>query len=243
MELTTAQLLTKPTPSGTALIPLALDENHEWEILRRQRLVCGWGVELVDACRETMRRGESTMFWIAMPDDDARLHTSGSCAGDIATSFEKDCSQETRVRRGDRLYVPAGHVALDRTDRYGCLDLANPDGSVLQITRLFVLPAFAGLGLGVLAMAFCEREARREPYGSTRCAATALTTMSRKFLFAEEGSVELKHRPPPNRRAGDIQSWYERQGYVAQREALRYEDVVDGKKIKWLAVFMRKELE
>lgn len=174
-----------------------------------------------------MAKGERTLFWIALPPS----HKT---------------EQTPTFKRGDDEILPVGHVAIERVDdpeggHQPDPTLVAPDGSILMISTLFVLPAFTALRLGAFAMDQCESLAQQEPYGSRNCRAVTVTTLSNRYhaggLEGPEGMGrwEILGEPMPTR---DNSLWYKRRGYVTYKEAVRY-----GVEMKWWAVFMRKELD
>lgn len=213
-------------PEGAYLIPVDLSQPIEHKVLYDQRVICGWGADRIDKFKKGMAKGERTLFWIALPSNYKSEHTP-------------------TFKRGEDEILPVGHIAIDKKDDpeddyQPDPTLVAPDGSILEITTLFVLPAFGALRLGAFAMDQCEMLAQQEPYGSRNCRAVTLTTLSSRYLPGGiegpdgMGRWEMLGEAMPLR---DNISWYKRRGYVAYKEEIRY-----GVDLKWYGLFMRKEL-
>lgn len=209
-----------------------LEHSAERETLYDQRVICGWNKDKVNSWKESMARGERTMFWITIPGSDK---TAGL----------------NPIKGGHDEIYPVGHVSLDRVDLpEGWVSpdhsVATGDGSVITLTCLFVLPQFGGMKLGAFAMDECERLAQEEPYGSPKCQAITVTTLSPRYLTGGTPGPEgmgrwalLGDKMPERNNA----IWYTRRGYVRYKEGERYSHrSEDGSIMKWYAVFMRKEL-
>jgi len=222
-------------PKGARLVPMNLEEPAEQDILLEQRKICGWNQEKIPQWKDSMARGERTLFWITIPPSDK---TGGM----------------TALKRQDQDDVFAvGHVSLDKFDLPGGTNppdttLASGDGSVMTITTLFVLPQFKSLRLGAFTMDECERMSQEEPYGSRHCRAVTVNTLSSRYLPG--GGVDGPDgvgrwawigQDMPLR---DNALWYTRRGYVAYKEEVRYySSSKDGTEIGWYGVFMRKDLK
>lgn len=232
----TVQQSPKKPPQGSRIIPMDLDREDERDILYKQRIICGWADDKIPKWRAYMSNGDRTFFWIVLPashktDQTPLLH-------------------RPEEGEGARI-VPVGHIALDRVDipDEGSKpddSLAAPDGSVLTISSLFVLPAFQSFGLGAFAMDSLEALARREPYGSANCRAVTINTMSARYWEGREDDPDGKGRwrrlgrEPPKR---PNVPWYVKRGYVAYKEEVRYwSDMPNGERMGWFGLYMRKEL-
>ncbi|KAJ9619530.1 hypothetical protein H2203_008308 [Taxawa tesnikishii (nom. ined.)] len=51
------------------MIPINLEDEHERDILHKQREICGWNKEKIPQWREQMAKGERTLFWVTLPKD------------------------------------------------------------------------------------------------------------------------------------------------------------------------------
>ena len=219
------------SPSHARLLLIDLEDATECSVLFDQRVLCGWGEEQIPAWRESARNGERAMFWISLPPE------TRTDDGPI-------------LKRGAEAFVPAGHVSLDRVDDPGPgVDpdptLAAPDGSVLTISNIFVLPAFSGGGLGRFTMRECERLAQQEPYGNPNCRYLSLWTLSERYAAGGEGGWdgigrwERLGKPVPKRANGP---WYESLGYVKYKEEIRLYWGLPNEPMAWYGAFFRKEL-
>lgn len=218
-------------PSRARLLPIDLEDAAECGVLFDQRILCGWGQHQIADWRESMNKGERTMFWIALPlemtKDDAAI-----------------------LKRGTETFIPAGHISLDRVDDPSPgIDpdptLVAPDGSVLTISNLFVLPVFSGCGLGRFALRQCEQLAQQEPYGSLNCRFLSLWALSERYAAGGEegwdgiGRWERLGMPVPKRANGP---WYESLGYIKYKEEIRLNFGLPNEQMMWYGEFFRKEL-
>jgi len=110
-----------------------LDDDNECKILRAQRVICGWKIDIAAKCRQQMHEGRRTLFWITLP------------AGENATEGYNSINvSHLPTLTRDATLIPIGHISLDREDFPENPDfepmtsLATPDGSCLTITTLFV---------------------------------------------------------------------------------------------------------
>jgi len=230
----------KTSPAGAHLTSIDFENDHERTTLYTQRVACGWHKDSIDFWAKAQARGERNMFWITLPADTTHISADKDIAGlGILT------------RDGHRLLL-VGHISLDKQDppSPGRVDeddtLTASDGSVLTITSLYVLPAYASLGLGAFAMDGCERLAQSARYGSDNCRAVTLTTLApRYFPGGLEGpdGMGIWERLGLTTPGRDNMPWYVRRGYVRYQEKLRYAvSMDDGTKYLMYASYMRKEL-
>ena len=233
LKISMLSLLSKDAniPSRARLLPIDLEDAAECSVLFDQRTVCGWGQHKIPAWRESMHKGERTLFWITLPlemrKDDAAI-----------------------LKRDAETFIPAGHVSLDRVDSPSPgMDpdptLVAPDGSVLTVSSLFVLPVFSGCGLGRFALRECERIAQQEPYGSLNCRFLSLWALSDRYSAGgDEGWDGIRRwerlgMPVPTRANGP---WYESLGYTKYKEEIRLDFGLPNEQMMWYGVFFRKEL-
>lgn len=206
-------------PQGARLVTVNLDSAEERDMLRAQRVICGWHEDMVESWRARMAAGERTFYWITIPENDV---TSGLAM----------------VQRDEGGVYAVGHISLDRVDQ-PCpptpvdLSLASGDGGVMTITSLFVLPGFSSRGLGAFAMDECERIAS----GMPGCRAVTIMTISDRYL---RGGIPGPDGTVPK---VDLSPWYARRGYITYKEEVRhYTYLPDGARIGWYEMFMRKVL-
>lgn len=214
-------------PSRARLLPIDLDDPAECSVLYDQRTLCGWGEDKIPAWRESMRKGERTLFWITLPPEMRK---------DDAAILKRDAER----------FVPAGHVSLDRVDDPSPgMDpdptLVAPDGSVLTVSSLFVLPVFCGCGLGRFALRECEQLAQQEKYGSLNCRFLSLWTLPERYAAGGEdsGRWERLGMPVPKRATGPL---YESLGYIKYKEEIRLLFGLPNELMTWYGEFYRKEL-
>jgi ribosomal protein S18 acetylase RimI-like enzyme len=202
------------------LAPIDLLNEDQLNILEVQRKICGWNYKrsVFSQWHEAVVAGEKSMFWIVKP------------------STEEGSKDELRV----------GHIAIDsKTANSEDTDLANPDGSVLEITNVFVLPEHRGGGIARAAFEEAERLAIKEPYGSPKCKYVALTTFTGRFLYKDsEDKAEHDYFSNPRAETANMTMnipWYERMGYEVFRTAPRWPyNLKDGTDIIAVAAFLRK---
>ncbi|KAI9711546.1 MAG: hypothetical protein M1820_002111 [Bogoriella megaspora] len=223
----TTQSAKKKLPEGSRLVFMNLESQEERDFLHAQRIICGWGSVDIPKWRDSISKGHRTLFWIVIP-----------------TSYKTEKTPLLR-RPATEEILAVGHVALDKVDKPAegvapDVTLAAPDGSVLLISTLFVLPTFQSYGLGAFAMDAIEAVAQEEPYGSKNCRATTINTLAKKYFESPDNDPTGRRETPPSR--NNI-AWYERRGYVAYSEYIRYYEIMpDGGRCGWCGVCMRKEL-
>jgi GNAT superfamily N-acetyltransferase len=221
-------------PSRARLLPINLDDATECSVLHGQRILCGWGQDKIAAWRESMRKGERALFWIALPLEMRK---------DDVAILKRDAETEA--------FIPAGHVSLDKVDEPSPgMDpdptLVAPDSSVLTVSSLFVHPVFTGCGLGRFALRECEQLAQQEPYGSTNCRCLSLWTLSERYAAGGEegwdglGRWERLGMAVPKRPTGP---WYESLGYKKYKEEIRLRFGLPNDMMLWYGVFFRKEFQ
>ena len=240
-----------------------LESIHQRNILTAQRHICGWNHDKVSFWRESMARGDQTLFWIAIPASNqsvrgkmAKMDNTEALGlvarpqdqDSIVEHYDEDVIHESSSTEQQNL-LAVGHVSLDKVDTPSNelpLDtsLASGDGRVMTISALFVLPAFASFRLGAFAMDTCEEWARQAPYGSTHCEAVTINTLSPRYLtgglegLEGMGRWEILGVPMPSR---DNSLWYARRGYVKYKEEIRYfQEIPSRERWSWYAIFMRK---
>lgn len=227
----------KPTPVGAKLTLIDFHSEAESDILLHQRELCGWNQDKIPTWRGMQDEGEKRMFWITLPPSTPEI---------VALAP----SRATRlIQRDGSDLVPVGHVSLDRIDDrtdLNDLSLANPDGSVLTIATLFVIPDLSGLGLANFAMSTLEEWAGVPPYGFPNCTGVTIHTLAGKYVDVEgpdcRGMWARCGLPAPEKGRSN-ESWYARRGYVKYKEEPRITmATLDGVKVYWDCAFMRKEV-
>ncbi|KAF2157813.1 hypothetical protein K461DRAFT_290089 [Myriangium duriaei CBS 260.36] len=236
----------KQVSENSQLFPLDWDSERQEELLREQRIICGWGNNNVHLWRECARKGQRTMFWIGIPPEGElgkRITTAQKGLGVI--NFEHDgCITK---------YLAVGHVALDRID-VPSTDTFNPeptlvaeDGSVLTIAALFVMPEFSRFRLGTFAVRRCEELAQQQPYGSENCRAVTVNSLSPRHtkggMEGPEGMGAFDRMGLPVQENNSV-PWFKKLGYVPYKEAPRYlSPTLDGTKVHLWCIYLRKDLE
>jgi GNAT superfamily N-acetyltransferase len=194
-----------------------LHDKGQFEELYRQRVLCSWDKDCVPAWRDAMDAGFKSLFWI---------HTNDST---------EDSPQI------------AGHISLDSSASPPDPQLARSDRTLMTICTFFILPELRSGGLGRAAMELLESYATKEPFGSPKCEAIALTTISRRYTEDDgdewRGIYKRRGMKLPTK-GRSLEDWYVRQGYVKFKEEPRYHDrMLDGTELVLLASFLRKELQ
>lgn len=176
-----------------------------------------------------MRKGERTLFWIALP-----------------LEMRKD--DVPLLKRDAEAFVPAGHVSLNRVDdpSPGIDPSAARVGWVRpECIKLIRSSKLQSLRTGRFAMKECERLAQQEPYGSLNCRWLSLWTLSERYAAGGEqgwdgiGRWERIGMPVPQQASGP---WYENLGYVSYKEEIRLHFGLPNEPMVWHGVFLRKEL-
>jgi len=235
-------------PPGTKLVRINFENEYERDILFEQRKICTWGKDRIPYWREKQLNGERAMFWVTLPKNTN------------AIALTEQLGLGTLIRDENTFWL-VGHVSLDRTDTPSSegqpLDesLTRPDGSVLTISSLFVMPVVKGLRLGAFAMDQCEMMAQQPPYGSPNCIAITVNTLSSRYFPGGPegpdgvGRWESIGEPRPKM---DNALWYKRRGYQTYKEQVRYFTGLPSShqtssgatldQLPWYGTFLRKEL-
>jgi len=241
---------------------LDLENPAERAILHAQRQICGWGADKIPAWRTQALRGDRSFFWVAIPSTSASATPTSSHA---STSPHAPTGDPERARRRAReatlltsalAPLPAraaqpdeplllvGHIALDSTDVFDPPDarLTTPDGRLLTLTSLFILPAFASRGLGRFAVRSVERLA-----AGRGAAAVSLSTLCEKYHDATaEDMRALWRRIGRAQPARGNVDWYGGMGYVVvAQDVPRYWNAWElggSEGMWWDATFLVKQL-
>lgn len=226
-----------------------LYDQAEIDDLIPQRIACGWNYEMerILGWRDQMERGEKYLFWITIPDPvGVDITTMPSTEAGLTSSSANNQSVVSSTL--PESYVKAGHVALASKADPPHPQLARQDKSVLTISTFFILPTYRSGGLGRSVMDAMESMATKSPYGSEKCEAIAIDTLSKKYFDRSRPEFEMmKSFLTVDGRGEEFvpsnQLWYERRGYRKFHEEPRYDaPLPDNKAFQLDAVFLRKEL-
>ncbi|GAM86525.1 hypothetical protein ANO11243_045390 [Dothideomycetidae sp. 11243] len=230
---------TKQPPEGAKLIPLNFNDDRQVDLLAQQRDAAHYGTSSIPKWKFHAQRGERTMFWIAIP-----------ATGELG-------QRQTTSRQGLDIvgddYLAVGHIALDKMDvpMPELIEpddsVTKPDGSVLHVATLMVMPEFNRFRLGAFAVRQLEVLARQAPHGSEKCRMLTLTTVSPRHvkggLEGPEGMDVFPKLGVPLPERSNV-PWFEQLGYVQYKEALRYRGVApDGSLHGLWCTYMRKEIQ
>ncbi|KAL4929776.1 uncharacterized protein BDV17DRAFT_290481 [Aspergillus undulatus] len=117
--------------------------------------------------------------------------------------------------------VRAGHISLDAYAEPSDNGPGKSREDNLTIQTFFIVPKHRSAALGRSAMKQIEALATKEPYGSPNRQYITLNCMSKKHYYEEYlGPIPRANMPICN------QEWYERQGYVSQKQEPRYHDTL-----------------
>ena len=181
-------------------MPINLQDEHEFEELRQQRIVCGWNFQpqVLEGWRNAISEKTKSMFWITLP------------------STVDSESSPTKYKR-------VGHISLDSANDPPNLEIANPDKSVLTIAGFFIHPAYRGGGLGRTAMSILESYATKKPYGSPNCKSIVIVTLDKRYTEDDEWRSiwERLGRKEAPAKGSTSEAWYERMGYVKWKDEPR----------------------
>lgn len=158
---------------------------------------------------------------------------------DIVSWKERAEAQETTlfwIKPTSQPDLRVGHISLDKV---------SGDPSTLKIADLFVLPEHRGGGIARAAFQAVEGMATMEQYGSEKCRALLVDTLSRKYSEDEEMRREYAQLTgeEPKPKGATNEEWYVRMGYVTYKEQPAYPERdgrPSGKLL--LASYMKKEI-
>ncbi|GAA6015061.1 hypothetical protein JCM8202_004868 [Rhodotorula sphaerocarpa] len=195
--------------------------------LRRQRVLCGWGLENVDLWCRQVEEGVKNLYWIwvdpkpTLPETEV-LNLDPTEVGPPAP---------------DPTFTPIGHVSLDWEDYGGEAELADRARGICTVATFFILVSMQGGGLGNLVMREMEAMAAGPELNAAVITLNTLDgEVARNPEFWARMGVPFKSRIN--------EDWYARLGYKAFRRGVeRYPSkAVDGSDFLAEAVFMRKSL-
>jgi len=206
------------------------DSSAEVDELKRQRVLCGWGLQNVETWRDQVRRGVKNLYWI-FPTDRASWTTP---------AVEPiNHTAEPGPPPPDPSFQPIGHVSVDWEDydpnEATLCDRAN---GVCTLASFFILVSQQGKGLGSLVMKEMEAMAVVD------LDAKAITLNTVDGEFASQPWWWEQQGLPYSSKTRNNEDWYKRLGYTPYKRAVpRYPcKTVDGRDILLESVFMRKEL-
>ena len=168
------------------LIPIDPSDAAEQEVLRLQRVICGWKEETIPEMCAQMQQGQRLLCWVGFASTEAVYVSvdgetkrgpkdpsseNGEHFFKMPVLKSRDLAQlkspmlnasaiakGTTVETGYNGYVPVGHVSIDAGDfdENPSSLLYPPDGRTLSLTTLFILPCYRQYKLGTWAMGECE---------------------------------------------------------------------------------------
>ena len=155
------------------------------------------------------------------------------------TSADKNLKTIFWIVLPDKYGTKAGHISLASKAEPHDPDLAQEDRSVMTISTFFILPEHRSRGIGRKVMDLIEEMATSDPYGSPKCKAIAIDTLSKSYYDPSHpmwpDMREALEKQPSN------QLWYERRGYVPFKVTPRYQQSIYGD-VTFDAVFLRTDL-
>ncbi|KAI1202944.1 hypothetical protein F5X97DRAFT_286198 [Nemania serpens] len=231
-------------PPAVYLIPWDPDSQGHVDRMKLQRIACGWKVEQVDGWRDPQRRGDVGLHWVVLhpdhPETPSRLKRHLEAHPSEAEPLSDTCTAILgRLHKPDALipsFSPVGHIALDSVTSTPELQTSLSDG-ILSLMNFYISTALQNLGLGGVALNYCEKMAKEE----FAARAITLTTIANEECRADSPRRIAMKRPIPTI---TNQDWYSRRGYaVYGRQEAAWVDVDEtGKKWAVDCVFLRKDL-
>ncbi|GAA5856315.1 hypothetical protein JCM8547_000865 [Rhodosporidiobolus lusitaniae] len=196
-------------------------EQHLAE-LRRQRILCGWGLEAIPTWQRLIRTGIRDMFWIFPAE---------------GVKEPEEVLEKLNLDRGkigppapDPSFLPLGHVALDWEDYAGEPSLANKDEGVCTIATFFILLSQQGKGLGKVVMREMEKLAVSPELNAK---VITLNTVDDDFASTDEYWAKQGLVKDPNYRRNE--EWYGKLGYEVYRRAIPRYEMIDTNGEKYLS--------
>ncbi|GAA5981436.1 hypothetical protein JCM10908_004108 [Rhodotorula pacifica] len=204
------------------------DDATEVAELRRQRVLCGWGLEKVDLWLKQVQRGVKNLYWIYVDPQPP------------IAEFEPLNLEPTKYGPPppDPTFAPIGHVSLDWEDYEGEIELADKERGILTLATFFILGSLQGSGLGNLVMREMEKMA-----ASPELDASVLTLNTLDGNVGRDPAFWARLGVPYKTRINE--DWYARLGYTPFRRGVeRYPSkAFDGTEFLAEAVFMSKALK
>ncbi|KWU46931.1 hypothetical protein RHOSPDRAFT_31754 [Rhodotorula sp. JG-1b] len=204
------------------------DAPTEVAELRRQRVLCGWGLENVDQWLKQVERGVKNLYWIYVDPQPALS----------ATEMLNLEPTKAGPPPPDPNFTPIGHVSLDWEDYGGEDELADKAKRICTLATFFILGSLQGGGLGNLVMREMEQMA-----AGPELDASVLTLNTLDGDVHRDPAFWAKLGVPHKSRCNE--DWYTRLGYSAFRRGIpRYPSIAfDGSEFLAEAVYMRKTLK
>ncbi|KAJ5316882.1 hypothetical protein PENANT_c016G06490 [Penicillium antarcticum] len=199
-----------------SLEPIDLQNEDQFNEMRRQRLICGWDSNLQTLQSWKEKDKIKRLFWITIPHPSIGSNT-----------------------------IRTGHISLDASSGLLEPDIAPENRTELSISSFFILPEYRSLGLGKRAVNLVEQMATTERFGNPNCRFITLTALSKRYIYNKapewQGVWARLGLSPPS---FSIQEWYESLGYVAwKEEPITEEKGIDGQIILLWEAFMKKDLQ
>ncbi|KAH8916719.1 hypothetical protein BT69DRAFT_1324166 [Atractiella rhizophila] len=187
--------------SSNRYVPLNFNSPSHVEELRRQRVICCWGIEEIHHWEASVSRGDRLMFWI-VPTTPLSLFQSHS--------------EELRAIEDEdgHVFYPVGHVGVEKNGNEHLPQLRH-DPSLSPSASpctLFVLPAFRGYGFASDAIDKMEQVAL------TRFNVRNMTIIG--LAEQEFWNDDYWRRTGKERKSGhNLEAMYKRKGYVTYNYA------------------------
>ncbi|KAI0868282.1 hypothetical protein GGS24DRAFT_219597 [Hypoxylon argillaceum] len=226
------------------LIPWDPDSQEHVDRLRLQRIACGWKVEQVEIWRDPQRKGEIGLHWVVLhpdhPETLSRLEKHFGAYPNEVEALQDTCTMILgRPHKPNPLipsFFPVGHIALDSVTSVPELGTSLSDG-ILSLMNFYISKSLQSLGLGGVALSYCEKMAKEE-FGAK---AITLETISNHECRADSPRLIAMKRPPPK---VTNQDWYSRRGYrvYGSKEVAWFDIDETGKEWGIGSVFLRKDL-
>ncbi|KAI0186118.1 hypothetical protein EV127DRAFT_484482 [Xylaria flabelliformis] len=243
----TAENHTRKPSNGPApiyLIPWDPDSQEHVDRMTLQRIACGWKVKDVDGWRDPQRKGEIGLYWVVLhpnhPDTPSRIEKHfAAYPGEVEALLDTGLTILGRPHKPDPLipfFHPIGHIALNAINSEPELETSLSNG-VLSLVNFYISTALQGLGLGGVALEYCENMAKEE-FGVK---AITLGTIANEEVRADSPRRIALKRPMP---IVTNQDWYSRRGYKLyhRKEAAWVDTDETGKEWPVLGIYAQGSL-
>lgn len=190
-----------------------LTKEEEFTELARQRRICGWDFDIPTINLWKSQPELKKLFWIMLPDPEAGSNP-----------------------------IRAGHISLGPSQGFLEPGLLQEDEIDLTLGSFFILPDYRARKLGRCVVQLLEDEAVKKPHGDPRCRYLTLSALSKRYVYESLARIAYAKTGMP-KPPFSIQEWYEKLGYVTQREVPLYSEVNDyGDMMSLWEALMRKDL-